>query len=118
MTGDVRTKEDAPGTLLARRSEPVAEFSQSFAPMEHDSENPPRGLFAAIRTAGLWQQIGAFADRVRALLRREAQVADRERVVAVRERELDAAIAAIEVDRRAAREDRTVAAGTQRTRSQ
>jgi hypothetical protein len=89
MDGHIRSEKGASDKLIVRSHPSVAAYSSCFAPMEHDPEKPPRGLFAALRTAGLWRQVGLLAERAWALLRREAEVADRERAVEARERQAD-----------------------------
>jgi hypothetical protein len=110
VEGHVRSKEGEAGKLYAHRSEPVADFSRRFAPVEHDDAEPPKGFFAAIRGAGVWQQIYGLAERVRAILKREKAVEERETEVAERERRLAAESLKIEADLMAAAADRAAAA--------
>jgi hypothetical protein len=110
VDGHVGTREAEPGRLYASRSAPVADFSRRFAPTEHDDSDPPRGLFAAIRGAGVWQHISGLAERLRAVLKREKAVEDREAEIAERARQIAADRARLEADRKAAAEDRVAAA--------
>lgn len=110
IEGQLRTRAEAPGTLFATPSAPVAAFSARFAPTEHDPARPQRGLFAALRGTGLMQTMYGLAERMRAIVMREQALEARAAALAARAREVEAEGDAAEADRQAAAEERADAA--------